>query len=107
MEKAATPRARRLILLYRLRMAGVLEPLTLHQIGKIMGISRAALLRDFRELDVAEEEFRKLMEDQPWKQWMSPAASAEVDEEIKTLKRLTRDGLVWLQNWVTPRDVVQ
>jgi hypothetical protein len=88
-------------------MAGVLEPLTLYQIGSIMGISRATLLRDFQELDVAEEEFQRLMEERPWKQWMSSAAPVEGDDEIKTLKRLTRDGLVWLQNWVTPQDVDQ
>ena len=102
MEKTTRPKARRLVLLYRLRMAGVLENLTLRQIGGILEVSRATLLRDLRDLDTAEAEFRELMEAQPWKQWAPPGSARGRDEEVEAIKRLTRDGLVWLRNWVAP-----
>lgn len=105
MEKTARPKSRRLILLYRLRLAGVLEDLTLRQIGELLGVSRATVLGDLRDLDLAEAEFRQLMEAQPWKEWVAPKRLQNVDEEIEALKRLTRDGLVWLQNWVTPNSI--
>jgi hypothetical protein len=91
-----------MVLLYRLRLAGVLGNLTLREIGEILGISRATLLNDFRELDQAEEEFRALMMTEPWKEYET--FEEEVDDEIELLKRLTRDGLVWLRHWVVPHD---
>ena len=91
-----------MVLLYRLRLAGVLGNLTLREIGEILGISRATLLNDFRELDQAEEEFRALMMIEPWKEYET--FEEEVDDEIELLKRLTRDGLVWLRHWVVPHD---
>ena len=97
--------ARRLVLLYRLRMAGVLENLTLRQIGKILGVSRATLLLDLHDLDEADDEFRRLMEAQPWRQWAAGSIEEkESDEQIEAIKRLMRDGLVWLRNWVDPRE---
>lgn len=98
-----TPRARRLVLLYRLRMAGVLEKLTLRQIGTILGVRRSALLKDLQELDEAEVEFQQMMDAEPWKEYIPAVDSTLVaeDEEIKALKRLMRDGLIWLENWVT------
>ena len=98
------PRARRMVLLYRLRLAGVLGNLTLREIGEIIGVSRATLLNDFRDLDRAEEEFRALMMLEPWKEYES-FEEEEIDDEIEMLKRLTRDGLVWLRHWVAPPDV--
>jgi hypothetical protein len=50
----AKSKARRLVLMYRLRVAGVLEQLTLRQIGKITGVTRATVLRNLQELDAAE-----------------------------------------------------
>ena len=103
MTQSKYPRARRMVLLYRLRLAGVLGNLTLREIGEILGISRATLLNDFRDLDRAEDEFRELMEAEPWKEYESFEVE-EIDDEIELLKRLTRDGLVWLRHWVVPHD---
>jgi hypothetical protein len=104
MTQSTYPRARRMVLLYRLRLAGVLGNLTLREIGEILGISRATLLNDFRDLDRAEEEFRALMTLEPWKEYET-FEEDEIDDEIEMLKRLTRDGLVWLRHWVVPQDV--
>lgn len=92
-------------MLYRLRLAGVLEDLTLREIGKVLGIGRATVVGDLRDLDAAEAEFQAMMEEQPWAQWSSSEAERDVDDEVEALKRLTRDGLVWLRHWVTPDDV--
>jgi hypothetical protein len=100
-----TPKARRLVLLYRLRMAGVLEKLTLRQIGQMLGVSRATLISDLRDLDKLEGEFRDLLEAEPWKELAPEASPSDWEEdEVETLKRLTRDGLVWLENWAAPKD---
>ena len=101
-------RSRRLVLLYRLRMAGVLENLTLRQISRVMGVRRSALLKDLNDLDTAEEEFQDLLRYAPWTEFDSVAAKLKeqkvVDEEVEALKRLVRDGLVWMENWVSAEE---
>lgn len=104
MRQMKYPRGRRMVLLYRLRLAGVLGNLTLREIGEILGTSRATLLSDFRELDQAEAEFRALMMMEPWKEYES-FEEEDFDDEIEILKRLTRDGLVWLRHWVAPPEM--
>lgn len=59
-------KAGRLLLLYRLREAGVTEGKTLQHIGDILGVNRSTILRDLRVLDQVEDEYRRLMQEQPW-----------------------------------------
>ena len=43
---------------------------------------------------------------EPWQQWGLPDIRflRNEDAQIEALKWLTRDGLVWLQHWVTPKE---
>jgi hypothetical protein len=103
MESSTIPEAQRLVLLCRLRMAGVLDDLTLRQIGEILGIARVTLLQDLQALDAAEAIFHEWMETQPWKEWTPSLSNPEAtqkddEEEAETIRRLVRDGLMWLEN---------
>ena len=105
MKKKAIPKDRRMVLLYRLQQVGVLESLSLSQLGDILHVSRPILLRDLMDLEKAEAEFQELMKARPWEQGGGSGArrtpevdEAQVAENIEEIKRLTRDGMMWLQN---------
>ena len=61
-----TTKAGRLLLLHRLREAGVIEGRTLQEIGDALGVNRSTILRDLRVLDQVEAEYQRLMAEQPW-----------------------------------------
>jgi len=60
MKRLIRGKAGRLVLLLRLRDAGVLEGQTLQAIGTALGVDRSTILRDLRVLDQVEEEYHRL-----------------------------------------------
>ena len=91
-----TSKAGRLVLLLRLRDAGVLEDQTLQAIGDVLGVNRSTIPRDLRVLDQVEEEYQRLMAGQPWlKRDLTVTGFAqEIDASPETVRMMVRDGLV-------------
>ena len=89
-------KAGRLMLLLRLRDAGVLEDQTLQAIGDELGVNRSTILRDLRVLDQVEAEYRRLMAEQPWVRCELTVSefSREVGASPETVRGMVRDGLV-------------
>ena len=96
MKRTIKSKAGRLVLLLRLRDAGVLEGQTLQAIGDVLGVNRSTILRDLEVLDQVEEEYQRLMAEQPWAQ--RELTVSEFAEEIgaspETVRYMIRDGLV-------------
>ena len=86
----------RMLLLLHLREEGILDGLTLEEIGQVCEVNRSTILRDLRELDVVEAEYRHLMAVQPWiKRELTVAEFAErINAQDETVRCLIRDGLV-------------
>lgn len=92
-----TTKAGRLLLLYRLREAGVLgDDHTLQEIGDALGVNRSTILRDLRVLDRVEEEYRRLVAEQPWTaRELTPAEfAAQIGVTPETVRVMLRDGLI-------------
>ena len=105
MTEKAISKERRMYLLYRMQQVGVLDTMSLRQLGQVLCVSRTVLLRDLMDLEKAEAEFQTLMKARPWQQEGDgsspsdpPDAEEQASEDIESLKRLVRDGMVWLQN---------
>jgi len=89
-------KAGRLVLLLRLREAGVLENQTLQALAEVLGTNRSTILRDLRVLDEVEAEYRRLMATQPWvvtEYTVSEFAEA-IGASPETVRWMIRDGLV-------------
>jgi excisionase family DNA binding protein len=96
MTKRTTSKGARLLLLRDLKTAGLLEGLTLQEIGDVIGHNRSTIMRDLRDLEHVEEEYRRIMAAQPWlKRELSTSEFAEAlgwDDE--TVRVMIREGLV-------------
>jgi hypothetical protein len=95
--KRTTSKAGRLLLLYRLREAGVIgEENTLQEIGDALGVDRSTILRDLELLDQVEAEYTRLMALQPWaRRYYSVADFAqEIGARPDTVRAMLRDGLI-------------
>jgi len=94
--KATISKAGRLVLLLRLREAGVLEDQTLQSIGDAVGVNRSTILRDMQVLDQVEEEYQRLMAEQPWlKRDLTVIEFAqEIGASPETVRGMIRDGLI-------------
>ena len=89
-------KAGRLVLLMRLRGAGVLEGQTLQAIGDVLGVERSTIMRDLRVLDQVEEEYQQLMALQPWvrRYYTVTEFAQEIGASPETARCMVRDGLV-------------
>jgi excisionase family DNA binding protein len=89
-------KAGRLVLLLRLRDAGVLEDQTLQAIGGVLGVNRSTILRDLLVLDQVEEEYRRMMAEQPWlrRELTVTEFACEIGASPETVRAMIRDGLV-------------
>ena len=94
--RTTTSKAGRLILLLRLRDAGVLEDQALQAIGDVLGVNRSTILRDLRVLDQVEVEYRRLMAEQPWarRELTVVEFAAEIGASPETVRGIIRDGLI-------------
>ena len=59
-------RAGRLLLLHRLREAGLLDDERLRTIGDRFGVSRYTIARDMEALELVEQEFERLKAEEVW-----------------------------------------
>ena len=91
-----TTKAGRLLLLHRLREAGVIEGRTLQEIGDALGVNRSTILRDLRVLDQVEAEYQRLMAEQPWarRELTVSEFAVEIGASPETVRAMIRDGLV-------------
>ena len=89
-------KAGRLVLLLRLRDAGVLEDQTLQAIGDVLGVNRSTILRDLRVLDQVEAEYQRLIAEQPWlkRELTVTEFAQEIGASPETVRAMIRDGLV-------------
>lgn len=85
------------MLLLHLEGAGVLEDLTLEDIGNITGVNRSTIHRDLKELEGVKKEYCRLMTAQPWvKRELTPEEFAErIGVTGETVRCMLRDGLVY------------
>jgi excisionase family DNA binding protein len=113
MTKSTVSKGARLILLRDLRIANLLEGLTLQEIGDALGVNRSTILRDLRDLDAAEAEYRRLMATQPWlHRDLSTTEFAELTGwEPDTVRAMIRDGLIKVRDvdgfYRIPREELQ
>lgn len=91
-----TTKAGRLLLLYRLREAGVLDGRTLQSVGDVLGVNRSTILRDLRVLDQVETEYQRLLAEQPWlrRELTVTEFGEEIGASPETVRAMIRDGLV-------------
>jgi len=96
MTKRTLTKSGRLMLLHHLRRDGVIADLTLQEIGDALNVNRSTILRDLRELDVVEREYRSLMATQPWLQREFSTAELSQDLGISpaTIRAMINDGLI-------------
>ncbi|MCP4541797.1 MAG: helix-turn-helix domain-containing protein [Chloroflexi bacterium] len=95
--KRTTSKAGRLLLLYRLREAGVIgDDNTLQEIGNALGVNRSTILRDLAVIDQVEAEYTLLMASQPWMQryYTAPEFANEIGASADTVRAMLRDGLI-------------
>ena len=89
-------KAARMLLLLHLKDAGVLDDLTLQEIGDITGVDRSTIHRDFQDLPAVEAEYRQLMATQPWvRRTLTVDEFAErIGVQPETVRSMIRDGLI-------------
>lgn len=94
MTKRTSTKAGRLMLLYHLRRDGVIDDLTLQEIGDALGVNRSTILRDLRDLDDVEAEYRHLMASQPWlqREFSTAEVAASLGLSADTVRDLINDG---------------
>jgi hypothetical protein len=85
-----------MLLLMHLQEAGVLEDLSLEEIGRFTGVNRSTILRDKRDLPVVEKEYRRPMATQPRvKRELTVEEFAErIGAQPETVRSMIYDGLV-------------
>ena len=59
MAKRSVTKSGRLLVLLRLREQGLLDEMTLQEIGDVLGLNRSTIMRDLRELDAIEAEYQR------------------------------------------------
>lgn len=91
-----TSKAGRLLLLYLLREAGVIDGQTLQAIGDVLSVNRSTILRDLRVLDQVEAEYRRLLAVQPWlaTEYTVSEFAALLRADPETVRAMIRDGLL-------------
>lgn len=96
MTRPSISKAARLILLLRLREQGILEDLSYQAIGDVFGVDRSTILRNMEELDLVEEEYRRLMATQPWvrRELTTAEFAKEIGASPQTVRYMIRDGLI-------------
>lgn len=96
MTRPSISKAARLILLLRLREQGILEDLTYQEIGDVFGVDRSTILRNVEELDLVEEEYRRLMATQPWvrRELTTAEFATDIGASPQTVRYMIRDGLI-------------
>ncbi len=96
MSKRSLTKSGRLLVLLRLRDQGLLEEMTLQEVGDALGLNRSTILRDIRELDAIEAEYQRIMAIQPWlRRFYSTSEFAEeIGASAETVRRMCQDGLV-------------
>jgi excisionase family DNA binding protein len=88
-------KAGRLLLLYRLQEIGALEGLTLQAVAERLGVNRSTVLRDLRDLDAVQAEYRRLAETLPWQPALTVADAARaLGARPETIRAMIRDGLL-------------
>jgi excisionase family DNA binding protein len=94
--KRTTTKAGRLVLLWRLRQEGVLEGRTLQALGDLLGVDRSTIMRDLREVDRVEAEYKRLMAARPWDRNDLTVSefAAQVGASAETVRAMIRDGLI-------------
>jgi len=96
MTKRTSSKAARLMILYHLRQDGIIADLTLQEIGDALGFNRSTIMRDLRELDSVEQEYRHIMATQPWLK--REFSTAEVAEDLgvssDTIRRMIQDDMI-------------
>jgi len=94
--KRTLTKAGRMTLLHHLRQDGLLEGLTLQEIGAVLGLNRSTIMRDLRELDAVEAEYRHIMATQPWlrREFSTSDVATELGITPDTVRALIADGLL-------------
>jgi DNA-binding transcriptional MerR regulator len=96
MAKRTVSKGARLLLLRDLKAAGLLEGLTLQEIGDALGHNRSTIMRDLNDLEQVEREHERIMSRQPWlKRELNTAEFAEaLGWEPETVRAMIREGLI-------------
>jgi excisionase family DNA binding protein len=94
--KRTAHKAARMMLLFHLRQAGVLQDLSLEEIGQIAGVNRSTIHRDMQDMEAVEAEYHRLMAEQPWiRRTLTVDEFAErIGASSETIRCLIRDGLI-------------
>jgi excisionase family DNA binding protein len=85
-----------MLMLIHLKTAGVLQNLTLEDIGQVTGVNRSTICRDFQELDAVEQEYHRLMAAQPWvpRELTVDDFAERIGVSAETIRYMIRDGLI-------------
>ena len=96
MTKRTISKAGRLMLLYRMREAGITDDLTLQDMGEALGVNRSTIMRDLRELDEVEAEYRHLIATQPWvqREFSTSEFAHVINISPDTVRAMIADGLI-------------